>query len=289
MTALAAASAIPAFAGEPPPPPRAVNPAVLQPSDPLEKMNRVFFAVDKGVNRLLGGRTSVSSAKILPKPARTALYNFFNNLDEPSTIANEALQGDWRHAAIAGGRFVTNTTVGVAGTIDVASRIGLRRHLEDFGQTMARWGITPGPYLYMPLAGPSTIRDRLGDKVDGLANPLHWVELDTVAKKALGVTRHVVQPHTISIRERARMAVEAGETDDEYAYLRDLYFAQRAAEIQDVPTADQYRLPAAPEPPPGVHEITQADAPADMALRQPASPDDAATAAEQAEMDSGGY
>lgn len=274
--------ASPAFAqpNAPLAPPSRVNPRALEVSDPLEKLNRRLFVVDRAINRLLAGRSLVGSVKPLPGPVKSGLYNFFNNLEEPATVANDVLQQKWRRAGVSSGQFVTNTTVGVLGTMDVASTWGLRRHQEDFGQTLARYGVSAGPYLYIPFSGPTTLRDRLARRVDGFASPLRYANLDTIPRRIISHTHKVVQPRTIGIRERARNAAEAGQTTDEYATLRELYFAQRAAEIEDAPGSDAYTLPMPPPTAPGVREVE-----VEAAIEEPA--DGAAeTAATQAAEDS---
>jgi phospholipid-binding lipoprotein MlaA len=243
-----------ALASDAPPP----SPAPVD--DPFEPVNRFLFKLDKGVNRLFGKHKVAGAANFLPNALRTPLYNFFNNLDEPANAANDLLQQRWKRGAVAGGRFATNTTVGVLGTIDVASRIGLPRHREDFGQTLGKYGVKSGPYIFMPLSGPSSLRDEVGDKVDGFARPLHWARMNTPSRKAISLTHHIVQPHVVSIRERARMAAARGETRDEYALLRQMYFDQRQAEIRDAPGSGDFTLPVPPKPLRGVRPIDDASA-----------------------------
>jgi phospholipid-binding lipoprotein MlaA len=223
--------------------------------DPFEPVNRVLFKLDKGFNRLVGKHDVFGAAGFLPRKLRTPLYNFFNNLDEPANAANDLLQQKWRLGVVAGGRFATNTTVGALGTIDVASRLGLERHREDFGQTLGKYGVKPGPYLFVPISGPTSLRDAAGDQVDGFARPLHWANLPTPSGNAISLVHHIVQPHVVSIRERARRAAESGETTDEYATLRQLYFNQRRDEIADTPGASDYTLPVPPRPLRGIRPV----------------------------------
>jgi phospholipid-binding lipoprotein MlaA len=243
----AAPLAMAAMAGQAaaqPNPPAPVSPRALQQSDPLERFNRAMFSVDRRINRLIGGRGSIGATKVVPDTVKTGVYNAFNNLSEPVTVANDLLQLKLRRAGVAAARFGINSTVGLLGTRDVASRAGLARHREDFGQTLARWGAPAGPYIYLPLMGPSTVSDKLAGQVDGYAHPLGWAEMDELPGRAIDYTEKAVQPKTVGIRARARAAVESGETEDEYAYLRDLYYAQRAAEIQDTKDEDAYTVPA---------------------------------------------
>jgi phospholipid-binding lipoprotein MlaA len=204
--------------------------------DPIEPLNRGLFGVDKGVSRILGGRGRLLfTARWIPARLREALYNAFDNLDEPETFANDMLQRKVHRAGVSVARFGINTTVGVIGVFDVASRIGLRRQREDFGQTLGFYGVTPGPYIYVPIAGPTTVRDTLAGFVDGLFSPLGWIELSEIERRSIQVTKGFTQPATINIRQIARGAADEGETSDEYATLRQLYYDQRAAQIADLP------------------------------------------------------
>jgi phospholipid-binding lipoprotein MlaA len=228
--------------------------------DPIEPLNRGFFKIDKAITHVFAGPGRlIITAKWMPRPMREGLYNAFDNLDEPSTFANDILQRKVRRAAITAGRFGINTTVGVVGVFDVASRMGLKRTREDFGQTLGFYGITPGPYLYLPLAGPTTTRDTLGAIADGLFSPLGWVDLTEIERRSIQVAKATLQPSTIGIRQIARGAAAAGETRDEYATLRQLYYDQRAAQITDMPNLadnpiavdpDEYPYPKGAKPPP---------------------------------------
>lgn len=202
--------------------------------DPLEGFNRGMFSVDLTVNRLLAGRGRVlAMAKWIPVPVREGLYNAFDNLQEPDTFANDLLQRKLRRAATSGARFAVNSTIGGLGVLDVAKKMGLKRTREDFGQTLAMWGVTPGPYIYLPFAGPTTFRDAVAGPVDGMFLPGHWFPETTWERGAIKVVQFAIAPSTVGIRQVARGAAEAGDTDDEYATLRQLYYDQRADQIAD--------------------------------------------------------
>jgi phospholipid-binding lipoprotein MlaA len=237
--AQAALAPTPAAETEPPPAPI---------EDPLEPFNRGMFAIDLTINKLFAGKGRVlAMAKWIPVPVREGLYNAFNNLEEPDTLANDLLQRKLHKAIQTGGRFAINSTVGGLGVIDVASRMGLKRTREDFGQTLATWGITSGPYLFFPIVGPTTFRDALASPVDGLFLPGHWFPETTWERGGIKFVRLVVQPSTVGIRQVARGAAEAGDTDDEYATLRQLYFDQRADQIADRPNLADNPVAAFPE------------------------------------------
>jgi len=204
--------------------------------DPLRPLNRGLFAIDVFVNDTLAGRGRLlSTAKWIPKPVRAGLYNALDNLDEPATFANDLFQRKAGRAIQTGARFGVNTTIGVLGVFDPASGMGLKRTREDFGQTLAVYGVSPGPYLFVPFSGPSNFRDKTGAMVDGVFSPLHWVSLGLLERRAIKTGKVLVKPATLGIRQQARAAAAAGETADEYATLRGLYAEQRAAQIADLP------------------------------------------------------
>ena len=223
----------------------AASPAVPRPAsappptgieDPLEPMNRGLFQVDLTLNKLLAGKGRILAfAKWFPAPVRDGLYNAFDNLQEPSTFANDLLQRKLKRAVTTSGRFAVNSTIGVLGVFDVASRLKLKRTREDFGQTLATWGVAAGPYLYAPLAGPTTLRDALAGTVDSVFLPNHWFPLNAWERRGLTIIKYGVAPSTIGIRQVARGAAEAGDTADEYATLRQLYYDQRDDQIADRP------------------------------------------------------
>lgn len=134
--------------------------------DPLEPMNRQIFRVNDGLDRYVIEPVAKGWDFVLPDFAQHALRDAFDNLRFPIVFANNLLQLKIKDAGIDLGRFIVNSTVGLAGFLDPASTIGLRRNVEDFGQTLAYWGVPPGPYLMLPFFGPSNIRDGFGLIVD---------------------------------------------------------------------------------------------------------------------------
>ncbi|MCY4274751.1 MAG: VacJ family lipoprotein [Gammaproteobacteria bacterium] len=130
--------------------------------DPLESYNRWMHDFNMAGDRVLIKPLAQMYDQALPGPIKTGVRNFYNNLREPATIVNNLLQGKPAMAARDTVRFVVNTTIGILGLFDIASSMGLPRNVEDFGQTMAVWGIPSGPYFVLPFLGPSTIRDSFG-------------------------------------------------------------------------------------------------------------------------------
>jgi len=134
--------------------------------DPLEPMNRQIFRVNDGLDRYVIEPVAKGWDFVMPNFVQHALRDAFDNLRFPIVFANNLLQLKIKDAGIDLGRFIVNSTVGLAGFLDPASTIGLRRNVEDFGQTLAFWGVPPGPYLMLPFFGPSNIRDGFGLIVD---------------------------------------------------------------------------------------------------------------------------
>jgi phospholipid-binding lipoprotein MlaA len=240
-----------AAAPTPLPPPAPADKAQLEAGpmeDPLEPINRRMFRIDLWINRVLAGKGRlIFTARWIPSQVREGLYNAFDNLDEPATAANDVLQAKPKRSALTVARFGVNSTIGVLGVFDVASKMGLKRSREDFGQTLAMWGITAGPYVYIPITGPSTARDELAGFVDNLFLPGHWFPETTYERHGLHILNVIVQPSTIGIRQVARGAAEAGDTKDEYATLRQLYYDQRADQIADRPNLADNPVAAFPE------------------------------------------
>jgi|WetSurMetagenome_2_1015567.scaffolds.fasta_scaffold143188_2 phospholipid-binding lipoprotein MlaA len=237
------------------PPPSSVSKILQEPpastpvEDPLEPVNRRLFAVDLWVNKTLAGKGRILfNSKWIPHPVRHGLYNMFDNLEEPGTVANDLMQTKFKQGAEAAGRFAVNSTVGVFGVFDPATKMHMERTREDFGQTLAIWGITAGPYVYIPISGPTTVRDSLGGIVDGLFLPNHWLPMTIWETQGANLVHYVVKPSTIGIRQVARGAAEAGATHDEYATLRQLYYDQRADQIADRPNLADDPVPEIPEP-----------------------------------------
>lgn len=135
-------------------------------SDPLEPVNRVIDTVNDKVDRAVIKPTAQVYEKVVPDQGRQSVTNFFDNLLEPITVVNDLLQGKGRQGLADTGRFVVNSTLGLAGLFDPATQMGLTRHDEDFGQTLGYWGVGEGWYLVLPLLGPSTVRDTAGMTVD---------------------------------------------------------------------------------------------------------------------------
>jgi len=202
-------------------------------SDPLEIPNRFVFAANEATDILLIRPATEIYVGAVPDPVRQAVHNFIQNLLSPLYIANNLLQGDFQGAQLVTGRFMTNSILGIGGLADVAKEVGLpEQQPEDFGQTLAVWGLGSGPYLVLPLIGPSNARDAVGFGVDTVADPVRIWAYGTDHKNLLWgrSSANVVD-------RRSQLLTEIDDLRrnslDFYATARSLYAQQRAAAIRD--------------------------------------------------------
>lgn len=144
--------------------------------DPYERLNRSFFSFNDGFDKYLMKPVGKGYNAIMPQPLSRGVTNFFNNLAEPQNILNAALQGKFRQAGKSTFRFFINTVFGIGGLFEVAKHSGLKRHREDFGQTLAVWGVKESSYFVIPILGPSSTRDTVGVVVDFFTYPLLYMD-----------------------------------------------------------------------------------------------------------------
>ena len=198
------------------------------PQDPYESFNRNVFAMNQKIDRHIIRPSAVLYTKILPWPVRTGISNAFSNLGELTNIANNSLQGKVHGALTSTWRFIINSTVGIAGLIDVAKHIGLAPQYQDFGLTMAFYGDEHSPYFERPIAGPSTFRDFFGSIVDNLL----WGQVTyiphTGAQYALAGVYAIDYRASILPSEKMMNAASI----DPYAFRRNAYLQYRAARIK---------------------------------------------------------
>jgi phospholipid-binding lipoprotein MlaA len=208
-------------------------------SDPLEGFNRAVFFLNDGLDTILIRPIAYLYGNILPPFVKRRVRNFFSNINEPVTFANDLLQLEFEDAGVIGARFLVNSTVGLAGLFDVASEIGLEPHKADFGQTLYSYGAGPGPYLVLPLLGPSNLRDSTGLVVDAVLNPFTWL-LEPEENIATAVGKGLVR------REELLVPLDAlrESSVDYYAALRSLYYQDRAVALGRGSAADNSALDA---------------------------------------------
>ena len=201
-------------------------------NDPLEPFNRYIFEVNRFIDIMALRPLAEVYVGIVPEPGRDAVRNFLDNLKTPVILANDVLQGEMSRAATTSGRFLTNSTIGILGLFDVAAHFGLEKHDEDFGQTLAVYGVGEGIYLVLPLLGSAPPRDAVGTFVDGYFDPLNLWARNT-DRDWIPITRYAVD--AIDFRGRNLEAFDEIERTsiDLYATVRSLYRQRRADEIRN--------------------------------------------------------
>jgi phospholipid-binding lipoprotein MlaA len=230
-------------AAEPPVPlvaaPDAASDMAQTAYDPLEGFNRGSFAFSMGLDRAVLRPISHGYMAVAPTPVRHRVRAAVYNLGEPSTTLNDILQGKPKRAGRSSARFLINSTVGVLGLWDVASGMGLRAHDADFGQTFGRYGVKPGPYLYVPVIGPSSFREGVGRVLDFFTDPVGIVGGGWTT--TFGATRLVAQ--TVDTRANADTAFRAlDDSIDPYVTARSAFGQYREAFVRET-TGEAQALP----------------------------------------------
>lgn len=152
-----------------------VPPSQRNPRDPWQRVNRGVYKFNDAVDTAVVAPVARTYVRVVPQLVRTGVTNFFNNLTSPDTILNALLQGQLQPFARDTGRFVVDSTIGIGGLFDPATGMGLTLDARDFGQTFGKWGIPSGPYVVLPLLGPSDVRDTVGRVPDEFADPRHYI------------------------------------------------------------------------------------------------------------------
>jgi phospholipid-binding lipoprotein MlaA len=199
-------------------------------NDPLEPLNRKTFALNQFLDHALFRPATKAYIAVVPEDARKGIHHMLDNMKEPTLFFNHVLQGEFKRAAITAGRFAVNTTVGFGGLVDVMGDNGVERQPADFGQTLYVWGIASGPYLVLPILGPSNPRDAIGSTVDSYADPA------TILANDHGVTELTTSRLIVGgVEERARVLDVLDDLEknsvDFYAELRSLSQQHREAEL----------------------------------------------------------
>jgi phospholipid-binding lipoprotein MlaA len=194
--------------------------------DPLEGLNRAVLGFNDVVDQALLRPVAWTYNKLMPDPAILAVRRFFANLRAPVLFANDVLQLEFADAATTAGRFGLNSTIGLLGLFEVAEPLGLPAHHADFGQTMHSYGSGPGPYLMLPLLGPSTLRDGTGRVVDVALDPLTWLLTPGQSLAVTGTQAVVRREELLEPLDELRES-----SVDWYAALRSAYYQRRAVEL----------------------------------------------------------
>lgn len=200
--------------------------------DPLEGINRGIYKFNDVADRYAMKPVAKAYKAVAPTPVRSGINNFFSNLGTLTTVVNDLLQLKFAQAFSDAGRFVINTTFGIAGFIDVASMDNVPKHQEDFGQTLGYWGVGSGAYLVLPILGPSTVRDASGLVVDTVtSDPIQYLH-------NIGQVRTYNQVRLVQLVDRRTQLLDATDlvdnaSIDPYAFMRDAYLQRRASLVQD--------------------------------------------------------
>jgi phospholipid-binding lipoprotein MlaA len=207
--------------------------------DPWRGLNRASFSLSMGLDKVLIGPVTHVYMAVTPSAVRDRISNAVYNLGEPNTVMNLALQGHGKAAARSGTRFVVNSTVGVLGLFDVAAKTGLKRREADFGQTFGRYGAKPGPYVYVPVMGPSNVRDGTGRVLDFVTDPL-GIAFGGVGTKFGRARLGVTVLDTRAVYDSAFRALD--DTIDPYAATRSAGQQRREAFVREA-TGEAQALP----------------------------------------------
>ena len=239
--------------------------------DPIESFNRQVFEFNEVVDRAVLKPVAQAYEYVLPEPVRDCIGNVFSNFREPSNAVNNLLQGKPIDAVSDTCRFVVNSTVGLLGCFDPARQMGLEKHNEDFGQTLGRWGIGSGPYLVVPILGPSTVRDAIG--IYGAEPYLDinfYIDNVRVRNAILG---------TRVVNQRAELLqtddLISGAALDKYRFIRDGYLQRRRSLVYDgtpPPAAEEASPSESPGgPPPADSSVKKELVPPQSGTPAPAS------------------
>ena len=212
-------------------------------NDPIEPWNRAMYDVHQAIDTAVLRPVAVAYRAVLPQPVRTGVSNVLSNLRSPVILMNDALQGETGRFGTTLQRFLLNSTVGIGGIMDVAKDLGLPPHTEDFGQTFAVAGVEEGPFLFIPILGPSNPRDLAGFAAGIAADPFTWL---TYGNRDLADTLNYIRAGTTVVSTRESLLDTLDDVQrtslDPYATLRSAYRQQRAREI-----ANRAGTPDAPQ------------------------------------------
>ena len=211
-------------------------------NDPIEPTNRAIFSFNQGLDKVVIKPVTGFYRTVTPEPAREAVHSFLENLRTPIILTNDILQGEMARAGNTVIRFLVNTTWGILGFRDAASGLGFEYHVEDFGQTLAVWGIGEGPFLMLPVLGPSNPRDAVGKVVDYFMDPINWWATNT-DNDVVPLTKTFISG--IDTRDQLWNVLEDIDKNsiDPYASYRSLYRQRRMDDIRNGAEADDPPAP----------------------------------------------
>jgi phospholipid-binding lipoprotein MlaA len=208
------------------------------PRDPYEGFNRGVYSFNQAVDKAVFDPLGKLYQAITPGIVDKGVTNFFSNLGDIAVVVNDLLQFKINQALSDASRFIFNSTIGLLGFFDVSSHMSLPKHDEDFGQTLATWGIGSGPYLIVPFFGPATVRDATGLVVDaGVLNPVFYIDDDALKASLLSLNYIDFKADLLSAKKLIKDA-----SIDEYEFVKNAYFEKRDSLIQDRETPDYSEL-----------------------------------------------
>jgi len=196
--------------------------------DPLKPVNKKIFVFNEHLDRVLLKPTAEAYTSLTPLPLRRGISDFLSNLEDIKVVVNESLQGRLQPAFLEAARFVVNSSLGLLGIIDVATPMGLRAHGAGFGETLAVWGVRSGPYIVLPLFGPSDVRDAIGLGFDSYANPATYLSASSAMWSAFGV--QLVDTRSHYLHQSFLMKLASG--GHEYSFVRDAFWQKRRALVK---------------------------------------------------------
>jgi phospholipid-binding lipoprotein MlaA len=233
----------------------ALPPGERDPRDRFERANRAVYRFNDGLDRHVARPLAKGYVKVTPPPVRTGVSNFFQNLFYPTVIVNDLLQGKLKSFGGDTARLVVNTTLGIGGLFDPATRMGLPAGDEDFGQTLGKWGMPAGPYIVLPLLGPSNVRDTVGFAGDWFTDPKNYVKNTYVSVGLTGASLLDLRAELLATDEVLARAY------DPYVFVRNAYLQRREFQVKDGAPADDVEIfedeepaDAPPQPAPATGE-----------------------------------
>ncbi len=197
-------------------------------SDPWEQYNRTIYKFNDKLDKYALKPVAKTYRKITPRPVETAISNFFDNLKQPLNIVNSLLQGKINYAGISAGRFVINTSIGILGFFDVADKLDIPNHDEDFGQTLAGWGVPSGPYVVLPLFGPRYLRHSAGMVPDFILSSYYSIGDGSTRYGLLAANIIQLRAQFLDIDDLVALQL------DPYVFVRESYLQLRAADLRDM-------------------------------------------------------
>jgi phospholipid-binding lipoprotein MlaA len=222
--------------------------------DPWESFNRKIFVFNDTADRYVLKPVAKGYEWVTPQFLEDGIHNMFSNIGEVGNILNSLLQAKFKNTAVDSGRLIVNSTVGVLGFFDVAGKIGMQAHQEDFGQTLGHWGVKSGPYLVVPLLGPRTVRDGFGSIADSYTDPIPYAVEHVPTRNQILATR------VVDARAQLLQAEEL-MSGDRYIFMRDAYLQRRQFLVNDGTVEDtfgdddqNYDEPVPDQPKPEVQE-----------------------------------